>query len=159
MLDAGCSIRPHTRYRPLIHTDPLPGFIRVHLCDLWVHGVGGLSRIEYPGSSIRSGRDFRIEISAFLFPKHLRRERGDYGVRVAPTAGLEPGFATGVIEECLPIPIELSCHLRQEEAARRPSFEQDPIPAHDHLVARDASKAAAIALSRTARHNGATPIT
>jgi len=73
-----------------------------------------------------------------VFAKHLSRKGGNDRVRVAPAAGLEPGFATGVIEKGLPIPAELHCHLRQEEASRHAPFEQNPIPADHHVVEFDA---------------------
>ena len=76
--------------------------------------------------------------SAFFFPEHLRRECGDDGIRVAPTAGLESGFATGVVEESLPVPAILDGYLRQEEAARNSIFEENPVPADDHLFRADA---------------------
>jgi len=59
---------------------------------------------------------------------------------VAPAAGLESGFATGVVKEGHPIPAVLDGHLRQEEAARHALFEKNPIPANDHLVEIDAPK-------------------
>ncbi len=81
---------------------------------------------------------FLIPNSKFVFAKHLSRKGGNDRVRVAPAAGLEPGFATGVIEKGLPIPAELHCHLRQEEASRHAPFEQNPIPADHHVVVFDA---------------------
>ena len=57
---------------------------------------------------------------------------------MTPATGFEPGFATGVIEEGLPIPTKLCCHLRQEEAARQTALEQNPIPADDYLTEIDA---------------------
>jgi len=81
---------------------------------------------------------FLIPNSKLVLAKYLRRERGDDRVRVAPAAGLDPCFATGVIEKGLPVPAKLHCHLRQEEAARHAPFEQDPIPADDHVVEFDA---------------------
>ena len=43
-----------------------------------------------------------------------------------------------MIEEGLPIPAKLRCHLRQEEATCPPALEQNPIPADDYLVKIDA---------------------
>lgn len=78
--------------------------------------------------------------SVFLFSENLRGEGRYDGVGVTPAAGLEPGFATRVIEKRLPIPAVLRCHLRQEETARRPSLEQNPIPTDDYFAKIDALK-------------------
>ena len=76
--------------------------------------------------------------SEIFLSEHLRGENRYGGVVVTPAAGLEPCFATGVVEEGLPIPAVLRCHLRQEEAACRPALEQNPIPTDDYLVKIDA---------------------
>ncbi len=76
--------------------------------------------------------------SVFVFSEHLRGEDRYDGVRVTPATGFEPSFATGVIEESLAIPAILGCHLRQEEPTRKPTFEQNPVPADDNSVEIDA---------------------
>ncbi len=72
-----------------------------------------------------------------VFSKNLRREDGNDGVGMAPTTGLEAGLAARVIEKGVPIPAVLYCHLRQKEAARRPAFEEDSVPADDNSVEID----------------------
>ena len=82
--------------------------------------------------------DKETEVSLSSSPNTCAENDRYDRVRMTPATGFEPSFTTGVIEEGLPIPTKLCCHLRQEEAARQTALEQNPIPADDYLTEIDA---------------------